>query len=137
MPGKDALSNPTDDGKGKSRATIAHPGVAVVGYGYWGLNLVDNFVDLDIARALSVSDLDPEKLTLVRRRHAGVEVANEFRELLTDPRVHAAAIATPVKYALPIGAGRAERATAVTRDVTGRRRDRRLGPLLSGSESPK
>jgi hypothetical protein len=82
------------------------PGVAVVGYGYWGLNLVGNFVDLDIARAVSVSDLDPEKLTLVRRRHAGVEVASEFRELLTDPRVHAAAIATPVNthYQLALAA---------------------------------
>ena len=94
------------------------PGVAVAGYGYWGLNLVGNFVDLDIARAVSVSDLDPEKLTLVRRRHAGVEVANEFREMLTDSRIHAAAIATPVNT--HYCAGGAERATAITRDVTGR-----------------
>lgn len=80
--------------------------MAVVSYGYWGLNLVHNFADLDSARVVSVSDLDPEKLTLVRRRHAGVEVTTEFRELLTDPRVDAVAIATPVNthYQLALAA---------------------------------
>ena len=35
-------------------------------------------------------------LTLVRRRHAGVEVTTEFRELPADPRVDAVAIVTAV-----------------------------------------
>jgi hypothetical protein len=41
---------------------------------------------------------DPEKLTLVRRRHAGVEVTAEFRELPEDPRVDAVAIVTAVLH---------------------------------------
>jgi len=71
-------------------------GVAVVGYGYWGPNLVRNFADLDEAQVVSVSDLDPVKLALVQRRHAGVKVTAEFRDLLTDPRVDAVIVATPV-----------------------------------------
>ena len=38
--------------------------VAVIGYGYWGPNLVRNFANIDGARVISVSDLDPQKLTL-------------------------------------------------------------------------
>lgn len=48
------------------------------------------------SEVVSVSDLDPEKLTLVRRRHAGVEVTTEFRKLPEDPRVDAVAIVTAV-----------------------------------------
>jgi predicted dehydrogenase len=71
-------------------------GVAVVGYGYWGPNLVRNFANTEGARVVSVSDLDREKLALVRRRHADVTVTTEYHELLEDSRIDAIAIATPV-----------------------------------------
>src|SRR4029077_13513866 len=84
---------------------------AVIGYGYWGPNLVRNFANTEGTRVISVSDLDPEKLALVRRRHAGVTVTTEFDDLLRDTRIDAIAIATPVHthYELALaalGAGR-------------------------------
>jgi predicted dehydrogenase len=84
-------------------------GVAVIGYGYWGPNLVRNFANTDGARVISVSDLDSEKLALARRRHADVTVTTEFRDLLNDSRVDAIAIATPVHthYELALAALRA------------------------------
>jgi predicted dehydrogenase len=71
-------------------------GMAVIGYGYWGPNLVRNFANIEGARVVSVSDLDPEKLALVRRRHPDVTVTTEFDDLLRDSRIDAIAIATPV-----------------------------------------
>jgi predicted dehydrogenase len=71
-------------------------GLSVIGYGYWGPNLVRNFANAGQARVVSVCDLDHEKLALARRHHAGVEVTSRFRDLLTDARVDAVAIATPV-----------------------------------------
>jgi predicted dehydrogenase len=71
-------------------------GVAVIGYGYWGPNLVRNFSNTDGARVISVSDLYPEQLALARRRHPDVMVTSEFRDLLKDRRIDAIAIATPV-----------------------------------------
>jgi len=71
-------------------------GVAVIGYGYWGPNLVRNFANTEAARVVSVSDLDPQKLAVVKRRHVDVGVTTEFRELLGDSRIDAIAIATPV-----------------------------------------
>jgi predicted dehydrogenase len=78
-------------------------GVGVIGYGYWGPNLVRNFANTEGARVISVSDLDPEKLTLVRRRHPDVAVTTDFRDLLKDSRIDAIAIATPVHTHYELG----------------------------------
>jgi predicted dehydrogenase len=71
-------------------------GVGVIGYGYWGPNLVRNFANTEGVQVVSVSDLDWAKLALVRRRHTDVTVTAEFRDLLKDGRIDAIAIATPV-----------------------------------------
>ncbi len=84
-------------------------GIAVVGYGYWGPNLVRNFAHTDGARVVAVSDLDPDKLALSRRRHPGITTTTEYRDLLADSRIDAVAIATPVQshYDLALAALRA------------------------------
>src|SRR5579872_3139581 len=71
-------------------------GVGVVGYGYWGPNLVRNFSSNDDSRVVAVSDLDPAKLHISKRRHPEVDITSDFREILHDPRIDAVAIATPV-----------------------------------------
>lgn len=69
--------------------------IGVIGYGYWGPNLVRNFSELSQARVAAVADLDPSRLALAARRH-GVKTTTDFAELLRDPQVDAIAIATPV-----------------------------------------
>ncbi|HEY8549385.1 MAG TPA: Gfo/Idh/MocA family oxidoreductase [Vicinamibacterales bacterium] len=71
-------------------------GIAVVGYGYWGPNLVRNFWDTPGARLVSVCDLRPERLAGVQVRYPAVEVTTDYAAVLKDPRVDAVAIATPV-----------------------------------------
>jgi predicted dehydrogenase len=71
-------------------------GVAVIGYGYWGPNLVRNFANTDGAQVIAVSDLDPEKLAVGTRLHPGITRTTDFRDLLRDGRIDAIAIATPV-----------------------------------------
>jgi predicted dehydrogenase len=71
-------------------------GVGVVGYGYWGPNLVRNFANTEGAQVIAVGDLDQEKLSLAKRRHPGIVATTEFRDLLTDNRIDAIVIATPV-----------------------------------------
>lgn len=70
--------------------------IGIVGYGYWGPNLVRNFAETSGARVAAVSDLDTGKLALVQRRFPGVKTTTDFRELLSDSGVDAIAIATPV-----------------------------------------
>ena len=71
-------------------------GIGVVGYGYWGPNLVRNFVEAPGARVIAVSDLRPERLAQAQARYPGVSVTTDHRELMADPAVDALVIATPV-----------------------------------------
>ena len=70
--------------------------VGVIGYGYWGPNLVRNFADLADARVAVVADSRPERLAQVARRYPGVRVTTDALDLIADPDVDAVAIATPV-----------------------------------------
>ncbi|MDQ0322185.1 putative dehydrogenase [Pararhizobium capsulatum DSM 1112] len=71
-------------------------GFAVIGYGYWGPNLVRNIAELPDARLVSVCDLKMDRLQSVKTRYPSVDITNDFEEVLRDPRVDAVAIATPV-----------------------------------------
>ncbi len=83
--------------------------IGVIGYGYWGPNLVRNFAETPGAQVAAVSDFDPAKLALVQRRFPGCKTTTDFRELLNDPAIDAIVIATPVRthYALALEALRA------------------------------
>jgi predicted dehydrogenase len=70
--------------------------IGVIGYGYWGPNLVRNFAELKGAELAAVADLDPKKLELVNKRFPAVKTTTDFQEMLRDPAIDAIAIATPV-----------------------------------------
>jgi predicted dehydrogenase len=71
-------------------------GVGVIGYGYWGPNLVRNFANSESSRAIAVSDLDPAKLAISKRLHPEIVTTTNFQDLLQDQQIDAVAIATPV-----------------------------------------
>jgi predicted dehydrogenase len=70
--------------------------IGVIGYGYWGPNLVRNFYETPGVEVARVSDLRAERLKLVQSRYPTVEVTENQRELVEDPSIDAVAIATPV-----------------------------------------
>jgi len=71
-------------------------GVAVVGLGYWGPNLLRVLGDnLDVS-VRWICDLDPERLGKYRRRHPGARATTRIERVLADPAVDAVVIATPV-----------------------------------------
>ena len=77
--------------------------IGVIGYGYWGPNLVRNFAELENAEVAAVADLDTKKLELVKRRYPGVTVTTRFEDLLEDESIDAIAIATPVSTHFKLG----------------------------------
>ena len=77
--------------------------IGVIGYGYWGPNLVRNFAELNGATLAGVADLDPRKLELVKKRFPAVKTTTDFQELLKDPEIDAIAIATPVNTHFELG----------------------------------
>jgi len=70
--------------------------VGVIGYGYWGPNLVRNFFETPGAQVVRVSDKRLDRLKQVQARYPTIRVSEGHRELLQDPEVDAVAIATPV-----------------------------------------
>jgi len=71
-------------------------GVAVLGYGYWGPNLVRNFSESPATRLVGVCDLSEDELARVRARYPAVRTTPNPDELIDAPDVDAVAIATPV-----------------------------------------
>jgi predicted dehydrogenase len=71
-------------------------GIGVVGYGYWGPNLVRNVAQAPGARLVAVSDLSTERLAPVRAQYPTVKTTTSYAELLADPEIDAVSIATPV-----------------------------------------
>jgi predicted dehydrogenase len=71
-------------------------GLAVVGLGYWGPNLLRVLGDNLDAEVRWICDLDPERLGKYRRRHPSARVTTKIERVLADPAVDAVIIATPV-----------------------------------------
>ena len=70
--------------------------VGVIGYGYWGPNLVRNFMEAPGSTVAAVCDLRPERLTYLKVRHPSIKAVSNCQELLDDPQIDAIEIATPV-----------------------------------------
>jgi len=67
--------------------------VAIVGVGYWGKNLVRNFYELGALGALCDSNglLEED----YKKKYKDVKFYTDYQEVLSDPLIHAIALATP------------------------------------------
>jgi len=90
-----ATAKPSAARAGLGQATTV--GVAVVGCGYWGPNIVRNFFDAPHCRVISVCDAAPSRLDAMSRRHPGIITTDTIADVLRDPLVDAVAIATPAR----------------------------------------
>ena len=95
--------------------------VGVVGYGYWGPNLVRNFHEVPDCRVAAVSDARPQRLTALKQRYPSVAAYSTYDEMLGDSSVDAVAIATPVDthYELALRALQSGRHVLVEKPMTG------------------
>ena len=70
-------------------------GIAVVGAGYWGPNLVRNFQGSPDWRLRWLCDLDEARAEQVLGPYSTVRATGDLTEVLADPAVDAVAVATP------------------------------------------
>jgi predicted dehydrogenase len=70
--------------------------VGVIGYGYWGPNVVRNFSSQEHSRVEMVCDRIPEARAKVSRAYPNVEVLNDVDALIRSPRIDVVAVVTPV-----------------------------------------
>jgi predicted dehydrogenase len=95
-------------------------GIGVIGYGYWGPNLVRNFTDQSESQVAVVCDQRRERLAQAERRYPGVRVTTDPFDLIADPAVDAVVIATPVglHFELATAALRAGKHVLVEKPMT-------------------
>jgi UDP-2-acetamido-3-amino-2,3-dideoxy-glucuronate N-acetyltransferase len=67
--------------------------IGLIGIGYWGRNLLRNFHQLGVLRA--VCDSDPSRLSNFREAHPDLLYTTDLSEILKDPQIDAVAIAAP------------------------------------------
>lgn len=76
--------------------------VGIIGYGYWGTNLVRNFAAAENCSLEMVADLRPERLAILKKSFPSVHTTTSFDELVTSAQVDAVVIATPVFTHFPL-----------------------------------
>lgn len=69
---------------------------AIIGYGYWGPNLVRNFGATPNTAVHTVADLRPERLAIVSRTYPNIHVTSEIDSIWSNGEIDAVIIATPV-----------------------------------------
>lgn len=70
--------------------------VGIIGYGYWGPNLVRNFFAAKDCRVKSVADTRPERLQQLGKIFPTINGVKDAEEIICDPDIDAVIIATPV-----------------------------------------
>jgi predicted dehydrogenase len=68
----------------------------VIGYGYWGPNVVRNLDQLDKAEILAVCDKSPTSRKRVQKAYPGLRVTSDAAELMSSKDLDAIAVITPV-----------------------------------------
>ena len=70
--------------------------VAVVGFGYWGPNLVRNFLSMSGAKVHSIVERDESRFQFAQKLYPTVEVTKNLDAVLNNPAIDAVVIALPV-----------------------------------------
>ena len=77
--------------------------IAIVGLGYWGPNLVRNFLSTDGVDGVVCCDVQNKRLEKIRSRFHGVETTTSYEEIIRRSDIDAVALATPVSTHYPLG----------------------------------
>src|SRR5271166_820637 len=70
--------------------------IGVIGYGYWGPNIVRNFHAHDGSEVVLVADKDPKTEARLRKAHPGIAFTTDPMEVLKSSKIDLVAVVTPV-----------------------------------------
>ena len=104
----------------KQSSAIDTINIGVIGYGYWGPNLVRCFSEVPGAQVTAVSDFKLDSLAKVQARYPAIKVTTNSQDLFADPKIDAIAIATPISthYDLALAALQAGKHVLVEKPMT-------------------
>ena len=70
--------------------------IGIIGFGYWGPNLLRNFSVIDDCQVVMVSDFRPERLNIVKKNYPSVKTTVNAEDIFNDLTIDSIVIATPV-----------------------------------------
>ncbi len=76
--------------------------IGVIGYGYWGPNLVRNFTACPQTRVAAVADQDERRRAAVKQLYPWANTVRDAAELFADRSIDAVAIVTPMATHFPL-----------------------------------
>ena len=102
MQAEQSISLRPAEGVGRVAESGPPVGIAVVGAGYWGPNLVRNALQSRTTRLIAVVDRDLARADQVAGAFAGVQATDDLDSVLAAPAVEAVAVATPAATHLDV-----------------------------------
>ena len=72
--------------------------IGVIGCGYWGPNLIRNFIQSNQVKELICCDLDQKRLARMKVLYPSIATTTQYEELLNMNDLDAVAVATPVRF---------------------------------------
>ena len=70
--------------------------MGVIGYGYWGPNIVRNFNSTEGLSIASICDLNPDRLKRAKRSYPDIEMTTDANEILSSSKIDAVAVVAPL-----------------------------------------
>lgn len=68
----------------------------VVGYGYWGPNIVRNLASLEGSKVIAIAELNPAARKRAQSAYPGIRITDDASEIMLSPEIDAVAVITPV-----------------------------------------
>jgi predicted dehydrogenase len=68
----------------------------VIGYGYWGPNVVRNLTNLEGSQVLTIAELSAAARKRAQKAYPGIEVTSDAADVISSPKIDTVAVITPV-----------------------------------------
>jgi len=69
--------------------------IAQIGVGYWGPNLLRNFLDIENVEVKKVIDKNPDRQNYIKKKYRTIETGSDIDEIVEDKEINAVIISTP------------------------------------------
>ncbi len=68
----------------------------VIGYGYWGPNIVRNLMNLDGSSVIAIAEINPAARLRAQKAYPGIKVTPDTSEVISSAEIDAIAVVSPV-----------------------------------------
>lgn len=70
--------------------------VGLIGYGYWGVNLLRNLIESPYVHQISICDIRKERLQKIQKAHPDIYTTENANDIIQNKEIDSIIIATPV-----------------------------------------